>query len=97
MQDCVAGEVELETEDEEDDNQESVYDMLYDGSPVRENESIQLISMYATRHRLTDVALQDLLKLLEIHCPKPNKCATSLHKYKRLRKRLTSDIFQCVP
>ena len=53
------------------------YEFLYDGCPVREDQSVVLVSLYASRHHLSDVAVSDLLKFVSLHCPSPNKCIMS--------------------
>ena len=45
---------------------------LFVGSPVSASESALLIMAFAVRHKLSGVALQDLLSLVALHCPKPN-------------------------
>lgn len=43
-----------ETVDDVDANNEQ-YQPLYDGCPITEDQSILLVSLYATRHRLSHV------------------------------------------
>ena len=52
---------------------------LFDGSPVSVNESSLLIMSFAVRHQLSGVALQDLLTLITLHCPKPNNCIAEMN------------------
>lgn len=40
------------------------------------NSSSILISKFKSKHKLTNEGLRDLLQLIELHCPKPNKCVT---------------------
>ena len=64
------------------------WEPLFENAPVCEEESLLLVSLFATRHGLSDVAVQDLLQLLALHCPQPNRCITSLYRYKRLNAKL---------
>lgn len=54
---------------------------LYQDSPVRVGESSLLLMAFAVRHRLSGVALEDLLELIHFHCPKPNNCITELKDF----------------
>lgn len=56
-------------------------DRLFDGSPMSVSESALLIMAFAVRHKLSGVALQDLLSLVALHCPKPNKCIDELNHF----------------
>jgi hypothetical protein len=69
------------------------YDFLYHGCPIRENESVILFSLFASRHHLSDVAVIDLLTLISLHCPFPNNCTKSQFRYKRIRNKVFSDDF----
>ena len=42
-----------------------------------------LISKFKSKHKLTNEGLRDLLLLIELHCPKPNKCVTSTYLFKK--------------
>ena len=64
------------------------WEPLFENAPVCEEESLLLVSLFATRHGLSDVAVQDLLQMLALHCPQPNRCITSLYRYKRLNAKL---------
>ena len=54
-------------------------DGLFHGSRTSVSESALLIMAFAVRHKLPGVALQDLLCLVALHCPKPNKCIDELN------------------
>jgi hypothetical protein len=56
--------------------------------PIRENGSVVLISIFASRHHLSDAAVKDLLKLISLHCPCPDNCTKSEFRYKRIRRKL---------
>ena len=51
---------------------------LYQDSPLSVAESSLLLMAFSVRHKLSGVALEDLLELIQLHCPKPNKCITEL-------------------
>lgn len=53
--------------------------LLYNGSSLSDEESTLLIMSYAIRHSLSDVALEDLLKLIDCHLP--TNCHGSLHLF----------------
>ncbi|XP_035663834.1 uncharacterized protein LOC118407465 [Branchiostoma floridae] len=56
---------------------------LYPGSPVTTGEANTLIMMYALKHNLSTVALDDLMKLLNAICSKPNNMLSSAYKIKQ--------------
>ena len=54
---------------------------LYKDAPVTVAESSLLLMAFAVRHKLSGIALEDLLELVHFHCPKPNKCITELKEF----------------
>ena len=54
---------------------------LYQDSPISVGESSLLLMAFAVRHKLSGVALEDLLELIHFHCPKPNNCITELKEF----------------
>ena len=54
---------------------------LYKDSIISVSESSLLIIAFAVRHKLSGVALEDLLDLIHLHCPKPNKCITKIREF----------------
>lgn len=54
---------------------------LYQNSSLSISESSLLIMAFAVRHKLSGVALEDLLELIDLHCPKPNKCITEMKEF----------------
>lgn len=54
---------------------------LYQDSPLTVAESSLLLMAFSVRHKLSGVALEDLLELIQLHCPKPNKCITELKEF----------------
>ena len=54
---------------------------LYQDSSLSISESSLLVMAFAVRHKLSGVALEDLLELIHLHCPKPNKCITEMKEF----------------
>ena len=54
---------------------------LYQDSSLSISESSLLVMAVAVRHKLSGVALEDLLELIHLHCPKPNKCITEMKEF----------------
>ena len=50
---------------------------IYEGSELTVASSCLLLKKFRMQHRLTDTAFADLLRLISLHCPRPNKCPTS--------------------
>ncbi|XP_062509535.1 uncharacterized protein LOC134185694 [Corticium candelabrum] len=69
------------------------------GSPMTEADSILLVSLFISTHSLSDVALSDLLKLISQHCLVPNKCTTSIYRFRRISNQLLfkNHQFNCQP
>ena len=53
----------------------------YEDWPISVGESLLLRMVFAVRHKLSGVALEDLLELIHFHCPKPNNCITELKEF----------------
>ncbi|PIK36139.1 hypothetical protein BSL78_27028 [Apostichopus japonicus] len=62
--------------------------LLYEGAPLSKGQSTLLIMAYAIRHNLTQVATQDLLRLINEHLPIPSVPLSSYH----LRKECIFDL-----
>ena len=54
---------------------------LYQDSPITLGESSLLLMAFSVRHKLSGIALEDLLELIQLHCPKPNRCITELKEF----------------
>ena len=67
---------------------------LYKDSPVSVGESSLLLMAFAVRHRLSGVALEDLLELIHFHCPKPNNCITELKDFELFFQALKHPIIK---
>ena len=57
--------------------------LLYEGAPLTSSASNIMIMQYKVRRNLTDQSLEDLLRLLQLHCPKPNNVPNSLYHFKK--------------
>ena len=56
---------------------------LYEGADISLGISLMLLMSFAIEHSLTDSAVRDLLQVLNLHCPAPNVCITSLYFFKK--------------
>lgn len=56
-------------------------EMLYDGSQLTLESSSVLVMKFKSKHKLSNEGLQDLLHLIKLHCPTPNKCITSSYRF----------------
>ena len=76
---------EEESEEADDcDHQKSASESLFEGSALTTTASDVLILEYSMKHGLTNEAITDLLKLLQLHLPMPNKCTNSIFSLKKL-------------
>ncbi|KAJ7391429.1 hypothetical protein OS493_018475 [Desmophyllum pertusum] len=77
-------EISEENEDirEEEDVQSFSSQALYDGSEISTTTSNILIMTYAKKFNLTQDAFKALIELIRVHCPKENKCVSSVFKLK---------------
>lgn len=67
----------------DDDDLNENMEPRYPSSPISIAESIIAISHFYLRHNLSDSALSDLLELISLHCPEPNKCLSSLYFFRK--------------
>ena len=51
-------------------------------APITKKEHLTMVISYALKHCLTYQAFQDLLNLINLHCPQPNLCELSVFKAK---------------
>lgn len=56
---------------------------LYPGAPICCNESWTSIYKFSISHQLTDSATQELLSLINSHCPMPNSCPQTVYMLKK--------------
>lgn len=67
-------------------------DNLYSGAPLTTSMSVVLLLTFATKHKLTRAAFNDLLSVIEAHCPHPNNCKTSVSKLLEFTSQAKGDI-----
>ena len=74
-------------DDSESDNEslddacaQSDSDLLYSDAPITTTSSVVLLLSFASKHKLTREAFNDLLVVIEAHCPQPNNCKTTVRK-----------------
>ncbi len=60
---------------------------LYQGSDVSMCGAYCLIMHFASRHKLSLSAIDDLLALLRVVCPEPNQLPSSLYKFRKYFNR----------
>lgn len=61
----------------------SVCQPVYDGSTLTSKSSNLLIKQYSMKHKLSKEALSDLLKLIQLHCPKPNTVPCTVYQFEK--------------
>lgn len=75
--------------DDESDGSDSP---LYEGARLTVSESLLLTMTFAVTYNLTGEALSSLLLLLNLHCLHPNKCLTSLYKFRKYFENLKNPL-----
>lgn len=58
-------------------------DPVYPGARISNAISMLLIMTFVMTHKITGVALKDLLSLIDIHCLMPHRLIQSLYKFKQ--------------
>lgn len=71
---------ESDNESLEDACSQSDNDLLYSDAPITTTSSVVLLLSFASKHKLTREAFNDLLVVIEAHCPQPNNCKTTVRK-----------------
>lgn len=67
----------------EETKDESIeHELLYQDSRITVGESLALTMAFIMRHKLSMVATNDLISLLELHCPKENNAVKGLSQFK---------------
>lgn len=69
-----------------DDNPDSISPVLYEGSSITAISSLLTLNSFINCHHLTGKAQEDLLHLLHLHLPKPNKLPNSLYQLQKQSK-----------
>ena len=65
---------------------------LYNNARLTMKTSRILIQKFLLRHHLSDAAKSDLLKIIELHCPKPNNCYITNYQFQKGCSNLLSSI-----
>ena len=65
---------------------------LYSGAPLTSSSSIVLLLSFVMKHKLTREAFNDLLSVIEAHCPRPNNCKTSVKTLLEFASQAKEDI-----
>uniref|UniRef100_A0A1X7TMH1 Uncharacterized protein n=1 Tax=Amphimedon queenslandica TaxID=400682 RepID=A0A1X7TMH1_AMPQE len=68
----------------------SSQDKLYDGSKINVQTSWYAMMKYAMSNHLSYKAIEDLISLMQIHCPKPNKLPPNFYHLKKELEKLQS-------
>ena len=71
---------ESDNESLEDAYAQSDSDLLYSDAPITTTSSVVLLLSFASKHKLTREAFNDVLVVIEAHCPQPNNCKTTVRK-----------------
>ena len=56
---------------------------LYDGARLSVSESLITILNFSLWCNMTGIQLTEALRIIELHCPRNNKCVATLHKFKK--------------
>lgn len=67
---------------EETKDKSTEHELLYQDSRITVGESLALTMAFIMRHKLSMVASNDLISLLELHCPKENNAVKALSQFK---------------
>lgn len=67
---------------EETKDKSTERELLYQDSRITVGESLALTMAFIMRHKLSMVASNDLISLLELHCPKENNAVKALSQFK---------------
>lgn len=67
---------------EETKDKSTEHELLYQDSRITVGESLALTMALIMRHKLSMVASNDLISLLELHCPKENNAVKALSQFK---------------
>lgn len=67
-------------------------DVLYSGAPLTSSTSFVLLLTFVMKHKLTREAFNDLLLVIEAHCPRPNNCKTSVKKLLEFASQANEDL-----
>ena len=65
---------------------------IYDGASISIMSLNCLIMNFSTKHNLTYNAIDDLLDLLKLICPKPNEIPPTIYKLKKFFEKLQNNL-----
>ena len=88
-------EVEVEKLDvgtSEETSDGNLENQLYENGRITVGESLLLIMAFIVRHKLSMVATNDLISLLELHCPKDNNAVKGLSKFREYFQHLKNPL-----
>ena len=71
------------TEMHMDDDSSSDHDLYKDAPITTAQSSSVLLMKFIMKHRITQEALSDLLKVLQLHCPTPNNFPSTVYHFKK--------------
>ena len=83
---------ESDTESIPEQCQVEADDILYSGAPLSSTSSVVLLLSFVMKHKLTREAFNDLLAVIEAHCPRPNNCKTTVKKLFEFVSQAKGDI-----
>lgn len=69
-------------------------ELIYEGAQITYDESLLLTMAFALRHKISLAAVDDLLELLRIHCPKVNSMAQNISQFQQHFRKLNHPIKQ---
>lgn len=70
--------------DDEGDNEDQADVPLYENARVTQMESIIMILTFALSFSVSGQCIARLLELIELHCPRVNRCLNTLYKFKKV-------------
>lgn len=73
---------------EETRNTNAENELLYENSRITVGESLLLIMAFIMRHKLSLVASEDLISLVELHCPGQNNALKGLSRFREFFQSL---------
>lgn len=68
---------------------------LYAGASITVGITMTLLLAFIVRHKLTNEAVSDLLHIIEVICPKPNKCIKTHYFFKKFFSFLVTPFKIC--
>ncbi|CAD6227420.1 GSCOCG00012013001-RA-CDS, partial [Cotesia congregata] len=75
--------INIEDADEEDNVDLRANEPLYAGASINATESMLLILTLLVNHNLTMTCIEDIIKVIHLHCPSQDLQKNSLYKFKK--------------